>query len=383
MRSPFRAAYEARLHGGALRPDAAQAGAVEALARLERDLAEAHPSGLLRRARAVRGVYLHGPVGRGKSALMDLFFEAAPTAKKRRVHFHRFMAQTHRLVNAWRTGDGAARLARFGRRRGDDPIASAAAVIAREARLFCFDEFQVSDIADAMILGRLFEQLFAGGVAIVATSNRAPDELYQDGINRQLFLPFIDMLKTHLEVVAVAGRRDYRLDRLRAGRTWFSPIDADSEAGFDALWGEMLGADAEIGATLEVFGRRQHWPRAAGGRLRAHFNSLCGEALGPSDYLALAGRFQTLFIEAVPRLTPERRDAARRFATLIDTLYEARARLVVLSAAEPAALYPSGDGAFEFQRAASRLEEMRSAAWLAGGADTQAAPARAAPVDMP
>jgi cell division protein ZapE len=281
------------------------------------------------------------------------------------------MAEVHALVNAWRTGDQAARQARFGAHRGDDPVPPVAELIASGARLLCFDELQVTDIADAMILGRLFEQLFARGVTVVATSNRAPDDLYKDGLNRQLFLPFIDRLKARLQVVAVDGARDYRLDRLRAAGVWFSPIDRDNEASFDALWREMLGGDEETGATLEVYGRRQHWPRAAGRLLRAHFHSLCGEALGPSDYLAIAARFDTLFLEALPRLRPEDRSAARRLATLIDALYEARARLVVLAAAEPARLYPAGEGSFEFERAASRLEEMRSAAWL------EAAPAAA------
>ncbi|MFI4936794.1 MAG: cell division protein ZapE [Caulobacterales bacterium] len=366
----FHAAYEQRLRDGVLSPDPAQAGAVAALERVEADLERAHPGGLFRKAESVRGAYIWGPVGRGKSALMDLFFEAAPIEKKRRVHFHVFMAEVQRLLNAWRRGDAGARQAAFGQAKGfgqnwgDDPIPPAADLIASGARLLCFDEFQVTDIADAMILGRLFEHLFERGVTVVATSNRPPDDLYKDGLNRQLFLPLIAMLKRDMDVVAVEGPRDYRLDRLRAGKTWFSPIDPDNEASFDRLWGEMLGGDEEVGATLEVFGRKEHWPRAAGGRLRAHFQSLCGEALGPSDYLAIAARFHTLFIEAVPRLKPENRDAAKRFAILIDTLYEATAHLVVLAAAEPSALYVEGDQAFEFQRAASRLEEMRSTAWL-------------------
>jgi cell division protein ZapE len=364
MPGKFRAAYEARLKSGEMRLDDGQAAAVAALARLEADLETVRPAGLFRKPEPVRGVYLWGPVGRGKSALMDLFFEVAPAEPRRRVHFHVFMAEVHALVNAWRNGDQAARQARFGTHRGDDPVNPTAEVIARSARLLCFDEFQVTDIADAMILGRLFEHLFARGVTVAATSNRAPDDLYKNGLNRQLFLPFIEMLKARMEVVRVAGPHDYRLDRLRAAGTWFSPIDPDNEAGFDALWRDMLGGDAELGATIEVFGRRLHWPRAAGRMLRAHFQNLCGEALGPSDYLAIADRFDTLFLEAVPRLRPEDRSAARRFATLIDTLYEARARLVVLAAAEPARLYPDGEGSFEFERAASRLEEMRSETWL-------------------
>jgi cell division protein ZapE len=364
MPGKFRAAYDERLRDGALLPDPGQARAVDALERLEADLAEARPAGLFRKADAVRGVYLWGPVGRGKSALMDLFFETAEVPKKRRVHFYVFMAEVQALVTAWRSGDAAARSARFGTHRGDDPVAPTADVIARQARLLAFDEFQVTDIADAMILGRLFEQLFARGVTVTATSNRHPDELYKNGLNRQLFLPFIEMLKQRMEVVEVDGTHDYRLDRLRAAGTWFSPLDPDNEAGFDRLWRQMLGGDPEVGATLEVYGRKQHWPRAAGRLLRAHFQNLCGEALGPSDYIAIAERFDTLFLEHLPKLRPEDRSAARRLATLIDALYEAHTRLVVLAETEPARLYPEGEGSFEFERAASRLEEMRSQAWL-------------------
>jgi cell division protein ZapE len=362
----LRAAYRTKLAAKALAPDPAQAAAVEHLSKVEQGLARLKPAGLFRRPQSVKGAYLWGPVGRGKSMLMDLFFETAPIEPKRRAHFHMFMAEVHRLVDAWRKGDAVSRHARFGQARGDDPIPPVADVIAESARLLCFDELQVTDIADAMILGRLFEAVFARGVTLVATSNRPPDDLYKDGLNRQLFLPFIDMLKERMDVVAVGGAHDYRLDRLRAGGVWFSPVDPDNERQFDRLWDDMLGADEEIGVTLEVLGRKEHWPRAAEGRLRAHFASLCVQALGPQDYLAIADRFHTVFIEQVPKMGPERRDAARRFATLIDTLYEARAKLVVLAADEPGALYPAGDGAFEFERTVSRLQEMRSAAWLEG-----------------
>ncbi|MGI9170481.1 MAG: cell division protein ZapE [Caulobacteraceae bacterium] len=367
MPSGLRDAFDRRLAAGTLIADPAQARALEALERVETALAAARPAALFRRPEPVAGAYLWGPVGRGKTLLMDLFFAAAPVEARRRVHFHVFMARVHALVNAWRTGDAAARHAQFRQAKGDDPIPPVARLIAREARLLCFDELQVTDIADAMILGRLFEALFARGVTLVATSNRAPDDLYRDGLNRQLFLPFIAMLKDRMEIVAVDGGQDYRLGRLRAAGTWFSPIDPAGERAFDALWRDMLGADEEIGVTLEVLGRAEHWPRAAGGRLRAHFNSLCVHALGPADYLAIAGRFHTVFIEAIPRLTADKRDEAKRLATLIDTLYEARARLVVLAAGEPDSLYPAGDQACEFQRAASRLAEMRSPAWLEGG----------------
>ncbi|MHB8530770.1 MAG: cell division protein ZapE [Caulobacteraceae bacterium] len=362
----LRAAYLERLAAGALRPDPGQTAAIEALSRIEAELAEARPRRLIARPVPVRGAYLWGPVGRGKSMLMDLFFAAAPPRSKRRIHFHVFMAEVHVRVNDWRSGGPAERRALFGRVKGDDPIAPVARLIAREAQLLCFDEFQVTDIADAMILGRLFEALFERGVTIVATSNRPPEDLYRDGLNRQLFLPFIAMLQERMEVVRVSGGRDYRLDRLTAGRAWFSPIDADNEAAFDTLWRDMVGSEAESGVTVEVLGRKEYWPRAAGGLLRAHFNSLCGQALAAADYLAIAERFHTLFLEAVPRLSPDRRDEAKRLAILIDTLYEARARLVVLAAGEPQSLYPAGDESFEFQRAVSRLAEMRSRAWLEG-----------------
>ena len=358
-----RSAYDARLAGGALTADPQQAAAVTALGRLEGELAGLKPAGLFRKPRGARGVYLWGPVGRGKSMLMDLFFEAAPMAPKARWHFLDFMARVHRLVNAWRTGDAAARKAKFGQAKGEDPILPVADILAGEARLLCFDELQVSDIADAMILGRLFEALFARGVTLVATSNRPPDELYRNGLNRQLFLPFIALLKEKLEIVSVAGPRDYRSERLRAAGTWFSPIDPDNERSFDALWRDLLNGEPETGATLEVLGRQEHWPRAVHGLLRGHFESLCVHALGPEDYLAIARRFHTVFLERLPKLTPEKRNEARRLATLVDTLYEARARLVVLAAVEPDLIYPAGDLAFEFERTASRLKEMRSADW--------------------
>jgi cell division protein ZapE len=364
MPGQTRAAYKARLATGALAPDLAQARAVEALARVELDLAAQAPPGFFQRPRSVRGAYVWGPVGRGKSMLMDMFFEAAPVVAKSRRHFHEFMAEIHSLVGAWRGAGAAERKRRFGTARGDDPIPPVAAVIAKDARLLCFDELEVTDIADAMILGRLFSALFDRGVTLVATSNRPPSDLYRDGVNRQLFLPVIDMLTARLEVVAVNGPRDYRVQRLRSAGTWFSPIDPDNRAQFDALWVELLDGAAEGPGVVEVLGRREPFARVSGGLLRANFAELCGRALGPEDFLALASRFRTLFLEDVPRLAPERPNEARRLALLIDTLYEARARLVVLAADEPAALYPAGDQAFEFQRAVSRLEEMRSADWL-------------------
>ena len=215
-----------------------------------------------------------------------------------------------------------------------------------------------------MILGRLFEALFEHGVVLVATSNRPPDDLYKDGLNRQLFEPFVDLLKERLELVAVGGADDYRQDRLRRTQVYFTPINDISETRFDEIWRSLVGSGAEVGATLEVLGRRIRLPRAAGGSVRASFVSLCATALGPQDYLALAARFETVLLEDVPVMTPDRRNEARRFVDLIDALYEARRRVVILAAAEPDQLYPAGDGAFEFERTASRLQEMRSQDWL-------------------
>ena len=364
MPSALRDAYDRRLGTGELTADPAQAAALSALLRLESDLISQGGGGLFRKPKPITGVYLHGPVGRGKSMLMDLFFENAPTAKRKRTHFHVFMATVHGHIGAWRKGTSVERQARFGASKGDDPIVPTAELIASEAKLLCFDELQVSDIADAMILGRLFEALFERGVTLVATSNRPPDDLYRDGLNRQLFLPFIAMLKEKMQLVSLAGPRDYRLDRLRAGKTWFSPSDPDNRQSFDVLWRDMLGGHDEVGETIEVLGRKLWFPRAEGGLLRTNFASLCVQALGPQDYLAVAGQFHTVFLEDVPRLTPDKRSEARRFNILIDTLYEARARLVVLGDGEPEGLYPQGDGSFEFERTVSRLQEMRSAAWL-------------------
>ena len=367
MTSNLRSAYQARLAAGELRPDSGQTAGLNALLRLESELKQSQRRGLAARLRkpvSLTGVYLWGPVGRGKSMLMDLFFETAAVREKRRTHFHVFMGEIHRLIGAWRTGDAAARKARFGQHRGDDPIPAVADVVASTARLICFDEFQVTDIADAMILGRLFEALFARGVTLVATSNRAPEGLYKDGINRQLFLPFIALLQGQMEVVSVAGPVDYRLDRLRAAGTWFSPNDPDNQRTFLALWRDMLGGKAEVGETLEVLGRKVHLPHAAGSLMRSSFASLCSVALGPNDYVALADRFHTVFLEDLPRLGANRREEARRFVTLIDALYEARTRLIVLAETDPTALYVAGDGVFEFERTASRLQEMRSVDWL-------------------
>ena len=362
MPSRMRTAYERRLADGRLDPDPSQAAVIGALERAELDLEK---RGLFGRRPEVRGVYLWGPPGRGKSILMDLFCACAPEERKARAHFHAFMARVHELIRQWREGDAATRKAVFGQSKGDDPIRPTAELIASEARLLCFDELQVTDIGDAMILGRLFEALFEQKVVLVVTSNRAPEDLYLNGINRQLFLPFIDMIRARCEVVEVAGGRDWRLDRIMGSRVWFTPADADQRQAFDALWEELKGEQAEAPAHLTVQGRRVTIERTDGGLARATFRQLCGTALGPQDYLAVAERFHTLFLEDVPVLGPANHHEARRLVTLVDALYEAGTRLVALAEAVPEALYPAGVGAFEFERTVSRLNEMAGAEWLA------------------
>lgn len=358
MPSRIARAYENRLKQGLLTRDPAQKTAVAALSRLEIDLGKRK---LFGGVPEVQGVYLWGPPGRGKSILMDLFFVCAPEPRKTRAHFHAFMARVHDLIRQWREGDRKSRQAVFGAHRGDDPIAPVAALIASEARLLCFDELQVTDIADAMILGRLFDALFEKKVVVCITSNRAPDQLYRGGINRPLFTPFIDRIVERCEVVELSGARDWRLDRLKASSVWH---EAGDRAGFEQLWEDLRGGMPECPARLEVLGRDVVIERTAGGLARATFDELCDRPLGPQDYLAIAARFHTLFIADIPVLTPDRRQAARRFVTLIDALYEARTRLVALAAGPPEALYRTGDGAFEFERTVSRLNEMSSAGWL-------------------
>ncbi len=362
MPSRIRTAYDRRLAEGRLTPDPSQIPVVEALTRLEKDLGR---RGLFGGHPEVRGVYLWGPPGRGKSLLMDMFCASVPEPRKTRAHFHAFMARVHDLVRQWREGDARARKRVFGQSKGDDPIKPVAELIASEARLLCFDELQVTDIADAMILGRLFEALFERGVVLAVTSNRAPDQLYLNGINRQLFLPFIAMLERKCVVVSVSGARDWRLDRLMGTRVWYTGTDVGRRTGFEGLWEQLKGEQQESPTRLTVLGREVVIERTDGGLARATFDQLCGTALGPQDYLAIAARFHTLFLEDVPILGPANHHEARRFVTLVDALYEAGTRLVVLAAAAPEALYREGVGAFEFERTVSRLNEMASADWLA------------------
>jgi cell division protein ZapE len=365
------ALYRARTQSGALAFDPAQAQAAELLNLLHHRLEGWRPG----RARflfgrpepAPKGLYLYGGVGRGKSMLMDLFFETAPVAPKRRVHFHAFMQEVHARIADWRQLPPGERRRRpeWVKGAGEDPIAPTAQAIASQAALLCFDELQVSDIADAMILGRLFEELFSRGVVVVATSNRHPDALYRNGLNRQLFVPFIAMLHEKLDIHALDAARDYRLDRLTAAPVYYAPLGPAADAAMEGAWARItLGASARA-ITIPVLGRALPVPAAAAGAARFEFEALCAQALGPADYLAIARQFDTVFLEHVPKLTPARRNEAARFRILIDALYEARAKVVISAEAEPDALYTAGDQAFEFERTASRLYEMRSHAYLA------------------
>jgi cell division protein ZapE len=358
----LRERYRDLLAAGTLRADPAQAEVVARLAELADALAAYPPAapraGWLDRLRGrsarrlapPRGLYLHGPVGRGKSLLMDLFFETAPVAARRRVHFHAFMLEVHARLDRQRkaAGDGA------------DPLAPLADALLDEAWLLCFDEFHVQNIADAMILGRLFEALLARGMVVVATSNFAPERLYEDGLNRDRFLPFIALLRERLRVLELVGATDYRLERLRDVPVWQQPLGAEAEARLEQIFQALTDGAAGAPATLAVGSRRLTVPRAARGVAWFDFEALCEQPLGAADYLALTERFHTVLLSGVPQLTPDKRNQARRFITLVDALYDRRINLVASAAAAPEALYPAGDGAFEFQRTVSRLNEMRS-----------------------
>lgn len=348
----LRAAYEAALSSGQLRPDPAQAAAVAALDRVAQDLSAApQPRRLFRKPKLTpqRGLYLWGGVGRGKSMLMNLLYDTVSQPKDR-LHFHAFMQWAH------------AEMATAREQGVEDAIAPVADKLAARVRFLAFDEMQITDITDAMIVGRLFEALFAAGVMIVTTANRPPDDLYKDGLNRQLFLPFIALLKDRMEVHELISPTDYRQDRLRNAESYFTPVDGAARVAIDALWdGFSQGGAAPL--VLHVKGREVVIPAFAAGVARAGFFDLCGQALGPGDYLALAEAVRVLILEDIPVLSRHNFNEAKRFVTLIDALYEARVRLICSAAAAPEMLYVEGTGTFEFERTASRLREMQSADW--------------------
>lgn len=358
--------YRQRIRDGLIEPDPVQAMAVEKLQILANRLIDYEPektqtaprgwfgfgSKAAKQEVLLQGLYLAGGVGRGKSMLMDLFFDAVPFEPKRRVHFHAFMQEVHGLIKQARTsGDG-------------DPIPPAAGRIAREAVLLCFDEFQVTNIADASILGRLFTALFEAGVIVVATSNRLPETLYWNGLNRDRFLPFIDLLGRRVDVLSLDGEKDYRLARLLTVDIYHAPLDDGADAAMDAAWDRITSGATPETAELEVQGRKVNVPARAMGAARFNFKDLCDQPLGAADFLMIAETFRTVLIDRIPTMGPGNRNEAARFVTLIDALYEKRANLVCSAAAEPDDLYPDGDGAFEFQRTASRLHEMRSQDYL-------------------
>jgi cell division protein ZapE len=350
--------FDARIASGAIQPDSAQRLALNRLADLATQLRGWKPTstGLLsglfgNKSQPPRGVYIHGKVGRGKTMLMDLFHEAVRFEPKRRVHFHAFMSEVHTAI-------GKARNAHPG-----DPIPYVANTIADRAQLLCFDEFHVTDIADAMILGRLFARLFERQVVIVATSNVPPDGLYRAGLNRQLFEPSIAMLEANMDVLELAAAKDYRLERIAGEPLYFSPLNPASEAALRAAFTKLTGHSHGLPRDLDVKGRKIRLSEVIEGAGFATFAELCEHPLGADDYLALTEALHTLVLSGVPVLNRDQRAAARRFVTLIDTLYDAGTGLIVSADAEPAALHPAGDQAFLFERTASRLMEMRSASY--------------------
>lgn len=364
-------AYRARVARGELAPDAAQEAAAVRLQALWEVLRGYDPGlpvvaakpGLLGRlfgAKPVaapkppKGLYLVGQVGRGKSMLMDLFFAEADVPRRRRIHFHRFIQEAHARFHAHKRAHPEI----------EDPIPPLADRIAQEAALLCFDEFQVHDIADAMILGRLFQALFDRGVVTVATSNTAPDNLFKGQPGRDAFLPFIAILNAHVDVHELDSARDFRRQRVRAFSTWHVPPDGRADAALDEVFQAMGGGETPRAVELTVMGRALRVPLAAGKVARFDFEALCGEALGAGDYLAIAERFHTVVLDGVPRLSPDNFDKARRFIVLVDTLYDHRVKLYASAEAMPDQLYMRGENAQMFERTASRLEEMRSQDYL-------------------
>ncbi len=348
-------AYEARVASGAFDADPAQASVLPGLDRVARAL-ESPPSRsvfgrvLKRTAESSAGIYLWGGVGRGKSMLMDLLHEVAGGGRSRRIHFHAFMQEVQGRLHEARKS------------RVDDALLPVARAMGDGIRLLCLDEMQITDIADAMIVGRLFGQLLDAGVVVVTTSNRHPDDLYEDGLNRDLFLPFIELVKSRLSVVELTSPRDHRQDRLMGEQVYFHPADASARAAVRGLWNGFAPCGAEP-LVLSVKGRRIEIPEFANGVARARFPDLCGRPLGPADFLAIADAVRVLILEEIPYFGSGNANETRRFVTLVDALYEARVRIIATAANVPELLQAEGAGAFEFERTASRLREMQSAEW--------------------
>src|SRR5437667_8507853 len=366
----FRSQYQALVSSGAIEPDEAQAEVADAFAALERRLATYTPvrkQGLLGRLFAdkdeapPRGLYVHGDVGRGKTMLMDLFFQHSPVAHKRRAHFHEFMADVHERIYDYRQS-----IAR-GEFVNGDVIALTASAIFDEAWLLCFDEFHVTDIADAMILGRLFAKLFELGTVVVATSNVAPDYLYKGGLNRALFLPFIAQIADHMDVLRLDARTDFRLEKLAGVKMWLVPADHDANSALDKAWAKMTGNAPCKVRDIAIKGRILHVPCASHGVARSSFRDLCEMPLAASDYLRLAHDYHTIMIDHIPVMDYAERNAAKRFITLIDTLYDNAVKLMASAEADPVSLYLATEGyeANEFKRTSSRLIEMGSESYLA------------------
>jgi cell division protein ZapE len=360
------ALYRARRRAGQLDADPAQELAAEKLQSLHHALLHYQPAtgragwrerlGLARqREEPPQGLYIFGGVGRGKSMLMDLFFASAPIEKKRRVHFHEFMLEVHDSLHRQRQE----------RANDGDVLAPLAERIAGESWLLCFDEFQVSNIADAMLLGRLFAALLDLDVVVIATSNTAPDDLYRGGLQRERFLPFIDLLKERLDILELDGAVDYRRNRIKGMTVYHQPLGAAAEAALADAFARLTDGAAGSATTLVVHGRPLAVPQAAKGVARFGFADLCERALGAADYIAIATHFHTIILGDIPLMTPEQRNAARRFMTLIDALYEHKTNLICAAADVPDKLYAAGDGTRDFKRAASRLIEMQSMTYLA------------------
>jgi cell division protein ZapE len=367
--SSFRAHYQDLVASGAIEADPAQADAVEALAELEAQLANYRPvrkQGFLGRLfadknGAPRGLYIHGEVGRGKTMLMDLFFQQSPVEHKRRAHFHEFMAEVHERIYAFRQDIARGEIA------DGDVVMLTAASIFDEAWLLCFDEFHVTDIVDAMILGRLFSRLFELGTVVVATSNVAPEDLYKGGLNRALFLPFIAQIEAHMDVLRLDARTDFRLEKLAGVKMWLVPADRAASAALDKAWARMTGNATGKPRDISIKSRLLHVPRSAHGVARFSFADLCEKPLGASDYLRLAHDYHTIMVDRIPVMDYADRNAAKRFIALIDTLYDNAVKLMASAEADPLTLYRATEGVEvnEFKRTSSRLIEMSSESYLA------------------